>query len=96
MPVKTMAMPRSSAAAITSSSRMLPPGWITATAPARRRHPGRRETGKTHPTLPTEPASDKLALFALIAAMRAESTRLICPAPTPSVLPRHRTRWRST
>ena len=34
MPVKTMAMPRSSAAAITSSSRIEPPGWITAVAPA--------------------------------------------------------------
>ena len=33
MPVNTIAMPRSSAAAITSSSRTLPPGWITATAP---------------------------------------------------------------
>ena len=33
MPVKTIAMPRSLAAAMTSSSRMLPPGWITATAP---------------------------------------------------------------
>ena len=33
-PVKTMAMPCSSAAAITSSSRIEPPGWITAVAPA--------------------------------------------------------------
>ena len=34
MPVKTMAMPASSAAAITSSSRIEPPGWMTAVAPA--------------------------------------------------------------
>jgi hypothetical protein len=34
MPVKTMASPASSAAAMTSSSRMEPPGWITAVAPA--------------------------------------------------------------
>ena len=33
MPVNTIAMPRSSAAAITSSSRTLPPGWMTAAAP---------------------------------------------------------------
>ena len=33
MPVKTMAMPASSAAAITSSSRIEPPGWMTAVAP---------------------------------------------------------------
>ena len=34
MPVKTMAMPALSAAAITSSSRREPPGWITAVMPA--------------------------------------------------------------
>ena len=34
MPVKTMAMPCSSAAAMTSSSRIEPPGWMTAVAPA--------------------------------------------------------------
>ena len=33
-PVNTMAMPCSSAALITSSSRIEPPGWITAVAPA--------------------------------------------------------------
>jgi hypothetical protein len=33
MPVKTMAMPASSAAAITSSSRIDPPGWMTARCP---------------------------------------------------------------
>ena len=32
--VKTMAMPLSSAAAMTSSSRMEPPGWMTQVAPA--------------------------------------------------------------
>ncbi len=34
MPVNTIAMPCSSAAAITSSSRIEPPGWITAVMPA--------------------------------------------------------------
>ena len=34
MPVKTIARPAASAAAITSSSRTDPPGWITAVAPA--------------------------------------------------------------
>ena len=46
MPVKTIAMPRSSAAAITSSSRIEPPGWITAVAPASRRPAGRRGRGR--------------------------------------------------
>ena len=35
----------------------------------------------------TEPANSSLALCALMAAMRAESTRLIWPAPTPTVIP---------
>ena len=34
MPVNTIASPAWSAAAITSSSRIEPPGWITAVAPA--------------------------------------------------------------
>src|SRR4029077_13578638 len=34
IPVKTMASPSRSAAAITSASRTEPPGWITAVAPA--------------------------------------------------------------
>ena len=34
MPVNTIAMPASSAAAITSASRTDPPGWMTAVAPA--------------------------------------------------------------
>ena len=34
MPVKTIASPASFAAAMTSSSRIDPPGWITAVAPA--------------------------------------------------------------
>src|SRR5690606_30068821 len=33
-PVSTIAIPRSLAAAITSSSRTLPPGWMTQVAPA--------------------------------------------------------------
>src|SRR5690606_7954637 len=34
LPVKIIAMPRSSAAAMTSASRMAPPGWMAAVAPA--------------------------------------------------------------
>src|SRR5918998_1206055 len=34
MPVKIIARPASSAAAITSASRIEPPGWMTAVAPA--------------------------------------------------------------
>ena len=37
MPVNTMAMSCSSAAAITSASRTLPPGWMTARMPYLRR-----------------------------------------------------------
>ena len=53
----------------------------------RRRRRGRRGTGRTRRDATTEPGSDRPAFSALIAAMRAESTRLIWPAPTPSVMP---------
>src|SRR6185437_3151300 len=80
-PVNTMAMPRSSAAAITSASRTLPPGWITATAPwsATTSRPSRN--GKNASEATTEPASESPAACAFIAAIRVESTRLIWPAP---------------
>ena len=87
MPVNTIAMPRSSAAAITSSSRMLPPGWITAVAPSSATTSRPSRNGKNASDATTEPASERPAFAALIAAMRAESTRLIWPAPTPSVRP---------
>ena len=74
MPVKSIAMPCSSAAAITSSSRIEPPGWITAAMPA------------SASEAITEPYTSSSAWAALMAAMRAELTRLIWPAPTPMVM----------
>ena len=50
----------------------------------RRRAPSRN--GKNASDATTEPSSERPASAALIAAMRALSTRLICPAPTPSVM----------
>ena len=94
MPVKTMARPASSAAAITSSSRIDPPGWMTAVAPA--------STAAIRPSAKGKKASDataepmvrgcaqpafSAASFAFQAAMRADSRRFIWPAPTPAVLP---------
>src|SRR6202162_1059788 len=76
MPVNTIAMPCSSAAAITSLSRTLPPGWITALAPAWATTSKPSRKGKKASEATTEPRSDKPAVFALIAAMRVESTRL--------------------
>ena len=80
-------MPRSSAAAITSSSRMLPPGWITQVAPASTTTSRPSRNGKKASLATAEPCSDSPAFAALMPAMRAESTRLIWPAPTPSVMP---------
>ncbi len=87
-----MASPASSAAAMTSSSRTEPPGWITAVAPASAA--GSRPSGKgkkaseahTEPTVrgSAQPAACAASL-ALLAAIRAESTRLIWPAPIPAV-----------
>ena len=53
MPVKTIASPASSAAAITSSSRIEPPGWITAVAPA--------STAASSPSAKGKKASDATA-----------------------------------
>ena len=95
MPVNTIAMPAASAAAMTSSSRIEPPGWITAVAPAaidRLQPVGEREERvrgddaalrqRPHTARPPCAASS-----AFQAAMRAQSTRLICPAPMPTVAP---------
>ena len=91
-PVNTMAMPWSSAALITSSSRIEPPGWITAVAPASIATRRPSANGKNASDATTEPlVSGSLApaacaaSSALRAAMRAESMRLIWPAPMPTV-----------
>src|SRR6478609_7780242 len=62
-------------------------GWITAFAPAPATTSRPSRNGKNASEAATEPRSDRPAFFALIAAMRVESTRLIWPAPTPSVMP---------
>jgi elongation factor G len=84
-PVKTMAMPAASAAAMTSSSRIEPPGWMQAVAPAsmadcRPSAKGNMASEATMLPLRSSPAS-----LAFQTAMREESTRLIWPAPMPSV-----------
>src|SRR5690606_32486896 len=87
VPVNTTGMPRSSAAAITSSSRRLPPGWITQLAPASTTTSSPSRKGKKASEATAAPASVRPAFSALIEAIRAESTRLIWPAPTPRVMP---------
>src|SRR5262249_57157646 len=53
--VNTMAMPWSSAALITSSSRTEPPGWITAVAPASAAAGRPSAEGENASDAPTEP-----------------------------------------
>src|SRR5713101_8415488 len=84
MPVNTIASPSRSAAAITSGSRTEPPGWITAVAPAFAASSTPSGNGKNASEATTLPAS---GVCAFITAIFTESTRLICPAPTPSVAP---------
>ena len=91
-PVNTMASPALSAAAITSSSRCDPPGWITAVAPASMATSNPSAKGKKASEATTEPRvsgsgspAAVAASCALRAAIAAESTRLICPAPMPTV-----------
>src|SRR5690606_15203443 len=92
VPVNTIAMPCLSAAAITSSSRIEPPGWMTAVAPAATADSSPSAKGKKASDATTEPfvsgsasPATSAASIALRAAMREESTRLIWPAPMPTV-----------
>src|SRR3974390_1725545 len=92
VPVNTIATLCSSAALITSASRIEPPGWITAVAPASIATSKPSGNGKNAAEATTEPlvrGADNFNSFAassaLRAAMRAASTRLICPAPMPTV-----------
>src|SRR5690606_13319067 len=84
IPVNTIAMPCSSAAAITSSSRTEPPGWITAVAPASTAARRPSANGKKASDATTEPMvrgsprpAASIASSDLRAAMCEESTRLI-------------------
>ena len=84
-PVSTIAMPCSSAAAIdlvvAHRAARLDDGDARPPWPPRRR---RRGTGRTRRRRARDPASGARAFET---AMRTESTRDICPAPTPSVRP---------
>ena len=64
MPVKTMAMPRWSAAAITSGSLTEPPGWMTAVAPAATTVSSPSGKGKKASEATTQPGSGKVAFIA--------------------------------
>ena len=72
-----IAMPRSSAAAITSASRTEPPGWIAAVAPASAAAINPSGNGKNASLQTTLPWSESPASPAFHTAMRLESTRLI-------------------
>ena len=61
-PVNTIAMPCSSAAAMTSSSRLLPPGWTTAVTPAAASTSRPSRNGKKASEPATEPASRRARL----------------------------------
>ena len=84
-PVNTMAMPCSSAAAMTSASRTLPPGWMTARTPASATASRPSRNGKKASL--AQHAPDGAARRPCSTAMRAESTRFCCPAPIPTAWP---------
>src|SRR6185295_4516782 len=87
MPVNTMVMPCSLAAAMTSSSRLLPPGCTMALMPylAAASMPSRN--GKNASDAMALPSTSRPSSLALSAATWVEYTRDICPAPTPMVMP---------
>src|ERR1019366_8908520 len=87
VPVKAIAMPRASAAAMTSASFTEPPVWIAAVAPASAAAMSPSGNGKNASLQTTLPASGNFASPAFHTAIRLASTRLIWPAPVPSVRP---------
>src|SRR3954466_4051735 len=84
-PVKTIATPAASAAATTSPSRLDPPGWTIALTPASIASAGPSANGKNASDARTAPRRSGTCAFST--ARRTESTRLICPAPIPTVAP---------
>ena len=86
MPVNTMAMPYWSAALITSSSFIEPPGWMTAVMPCLPAMSILSMNGKKASEAMTAPFTSSPASPAFITAMRVESIRDIWPAPMPIVI----------
>src|SRR6202035_4154639 len=88
-PVRTIATPAASAAAIASLSFTDPPGWTIARTPARAATSTPSGYGKNPSLASTEPAARGPARWT---ASSTASTRLICPAPMPTAAPS----WPST
>jgi hypothetical protein len=93
MPVKTMASPCDPPLHDLVVAHR-PPGWMTAVAPASAAAMSPSAKGKKASEATTDPrVSGSLAPMACAAsaafsaAMRAESTRLVWPAPMPTVAP---------
>src|SRR3989454_586611 len=84
-PVKIMATPCASAARMTSWSRVLPPGWMTAVAPAAIASSSPSAKGKKASLARTEPRSEMPSRSARARALRTGSTREVCPPPRASV-----------
>src|SRR5579875_3210951 len=83
-PVKTIAMPCSSAAAITSASRTDPPGWATAVMPAAAMVSKPSRKGKKASLAPAPP---RALPAALATASSPGETRFCWPAPMPTAMP---------
>lgn len=83
--MNAMARFRAFAAAMTSESRMEPPGSMAAVAPASAAAIRPSANGKNASLQTTLPLSERPASLAFQTAIRLASTRLIWPAPTPSV-----------
>src|SRR4051794_2334674 len=84
-PVSTIATPARSAASIDSLSRLDPPGWTITLTPASIASSGPSANGKNASDASTAPRRWSRRHFSR--ARRTESTRLIWPAPTPTVAP---------
>ena len=90
-PVKTIVAPASRTAASTSGSRFEPPGWMIARdAGLERQRRRRRRTGRRRRRRAPRPRASDRAPVPSRRASRTASTRLIWPAPMPSVCPPRR------
>ena len=78
-----MAMPAASAAAITSASRIEPPGWITAFAPAAIAASNPSAKGKNASDATTQPVKSSPAAAPRQAAMREEFDPVHLPRTDP-------------
>jgi hypothetical protein len=83
MPVNTIAMPAASAAAMTSLSRIDPPGWMTEVTPASAAASSPSANGKKASEASTEPIEQQIGNFALARRPAGHRAQPVAPGRDP-------------